>query len=48
MTGASTPSVPATLPKLLRRNVARMADRPAIREKSRGIWQDLHLGRIPA
>ena len=39
MTGALTQSVPATLPKLLRRNVATMADRPAIREKSRGIWQ---------
>jgi long-chain acyl-CoA synthetase len=39
MTGASTQSVPATLPKLLRRNVATMADRPAIREKNRGIWQ---------
>jgi long-chain acyl-CoA synthetase len=39
MTGASTQSAPATLPKLLRRNVARIAGRPAIREKSRGIWQ---------
>src|SRR5580658_8100769 len=39
MTGALTQSVPATLPKLLRRNVVTMADRPAIREKSRGIWQ---------
>jgi long-chain acyl-CoA synthetase len=39
MTGASTQSVPATLPKLLRRNAATMAERPAIREKSRGIWQ---------
>ena len=39
MTGALIQSVPATLPKLLRRNVATMADRPAIREKSRGIWQ---------
>ena len=39
MTGALTQSVPATLPKLLRRNVATIADRPAIREKSRGIWQ---------
>jgi long-chain acyl-CoA synthetase len=39
MTGALRQSVPATLPKLLRRNVVTMADRPAIREKSRGIWQ---------
>ncbi len=39
MTGASTHATPATLPRLLRRNVATMADRPAIREKSRGIWQ---------
>ena len=29
----------ATLPMLLRRNAATMADRPAIREKNRGIWQ---------
>ncbi len=39
MTDASTPAAPATLPRLLRRNVATMAGRPAIREKSRGIWQ---------
>jgi len=30
---------PTTLPRLLRRNAATMAGRPAIREKSRGIWQ---------
>ncbi len=28
-----------TLPRLLRRNAATMAARPAIREKTRGIWQ---------
>jgi len=28
-----------TLPRLLRRNAATMADQPAIREKNRGIWQ---------
>jgi long-chain acyl-CoA synthetase len=28
-----------TLPRLLRRNAETMADRPAIREKNRGIWQ---------
>jgi long-chain acyl-CoA synthetase len=28
-----------TLPRLLRRNAATMAERPAIREKTRGIWQ---------
>ncbi|MGH7061363.1 MAG: AMP-binding protein, partial [Stellaceae bacterium] len=28
-----------TLPQLLRRNAHSMAGRPAIREKSRGIWQ---------
>ncbi len=31
--------VPMTLPRLLRRNAATMAGRPAIREKCRGIWQ---------
>jgi long-chain acyl-CoA synthetase len=29
----------ATLPRLLRRNSRTMADRPAMREKRRGIWQ---------
>jgi long-chain acyl-CoA synthetase len=29
----------ATLPLLLRRNAERMPDRPALREKDRGIWQ---------
>jgi long-chain acyl-CoA synthetase len=29
----------ATLPRLLRRNAAALANRPAIREKRRGIWQ---------
>jgi long-chain acyl-CoA synthetase len=38
MTGAPTQPA-ATLPQLLRRNAATMAGRPAIREKSRGIWQ---------
>jgi long-chain acyl-CoA synthetase len=28
-----------TLPRLLRRNAAELRDRPAIREKDRGIWQ---------
>jgi len=28
-----------TLPRLLRRNAETMAQRPAIREKNRGIWQ---------
>src|SRR5262245_15517158 len=28
-----------TLPRLLRRNAETMADRPAMREKNRGIWQ---------
>jgi len=28
-----------TLPRLLRRNAAELGDRPAIREKDRGIWQ---------
>ncbi len=28
-----------TLPQLLRRNAERMPDRPALREKDRGIWQ---------
>jgi long-chain acyl-CoA synthetase len=32
-------TVPTTLPRLLRRNAETMADRPAIREKDRGIWQ---------
>ena len=31
--------MPATLPRLLRRNAATMAGRPAMREKNRGIWQ---------
>jgi long-chain acyl-CoA synthetase len=30
---------PATLPQLVLRNAARFSDRPAIREKDRGIWQ---------
>ena len=32
-------TIDTTLPQLLRRNAARMADRPAMREKDRGIWQ---------
>ncbi|HYM03803.1 MAG TPA: AMP-binding protein [Stellaceae bacterium] len=32
-------SEPATLPGLLRRNAETMADRPAMREKYRGVWQ---------
>jgi long-chain acyl-CoA synthetase len=39
MTGAASSPAPTTLPRLLRRNVATMAGRPAIREKTRGIWQ---------
>ena len=43
MTGAAISDVtspePTTLPRLLRRNAATMAGRPAIREKTRGIWQ---------
>jgi long-chain acyl-CoA synthetase len=30
---------PATLPRLLQRNARDLGDRPAIREKDRGIWQ---------
>jgi long-chain acyl-CoA synthetase len=30
---------PTTLPRLLRRNARELGDRPAIREKDRGIWQ---------
>jgi long-chain acyl-CoA synthetase len=30
---------PQTLPQLVRRNAERFGDRPAIREKDRGIWQ---------
>jgi long-chain acyl-CoA synthetase len=32
-------SIDVTLPQLLRRNAERMPDRPALREKDRGIWQ---------
>src|SRR5271167_4548412 len=40
------PTQPAvTLPLLLRRNAATMAGRPAIREKSRGIWQTYSWAR---
>lgn len=43
MSGAPTlpppTDLPTTLPRLLRRNAAIMARRPAIREKTRGIWQ---------
>ncbi|HTV46725.1 MAG TPA: AMP-binding protein [Stellaceae bacterium] len=39
MTGAAPVPAAATLPRLLRRNAATMAARPAIREKRRGIWQ---------
>src|SRR5271163_1590290 len=39
MTGAPAQSAPVTLPRLLRRNAETMSKRPAIREKSRGIWQ---------
>ena len=38
MSGAPDPPS-ATLPRLLRRNAATMARRPAIREKTLGIWQ---------
>ena len=30
---------PTTLPRLLQRNARELGDRPAIREKDRGIWQ---------
>ena len=30
---------PTTLPKLLQKNARDLRDRPAIREKDRGIWQ---------
>ncbi|HEY3911493.1 MAG TPA: AMP-binding protein [Stellaceae bacterium] len=38
---SDAPALPAatTLPRLLRRNATTMPARPAIREKSRGIWQ---------
>ena len=45
MSGSGTPSgaalaaMPDTLPRLLRRNAQSMSDRPAIREKTLGIWQ---------
>jgi long-chain acyl-CoA synthetase len=40
VSGARAPDPPsATLPRLLRRNAATMARRPAIREKTLGIWQ---------
>ncbi|MGH7047097.1 MAG: AMP-binding protein [Stellaceae bacterium] len=39
MTGVPAAMVPATLPRLLRRNAATMARHPAIREKRCGIWQ---------
>ena len=32
-------SIDITLPQLLRRNAERVPDRPALREKDRGIWQ---------
>ncbi len=39
MTDAAISRAPTTLPRLLARNAATMAGRPAIREKTRGIWQ---------
>ena len=41
MSGADTRAgvMPDTLPRLLRLNAARMAQCPAIREKTLGIWQ---------
>jgi long-chain acyl-CoA synthetase len=30
---------PATLPRLLQKNARELGNRPAIREKDRGIWQ---------
>src|SRR5215831_6398229 len=39
MNGTSSQPVLSTLPRLLRRNATAMGRRPAIREKSRGIWQ---------
>jgi long-chain acyl-CoA synthetase len=37
--GAAAAAAPDTLPRLLQRNAASMGARPAIREKTRGIWQ---------
>src|SRR5437867_616264 len=34
-----------TLPRMLRRNAQTMADRPALREKNRGIWQTYNWAR---
>jgi long-chain acyl-CoA synthetase len=31
--------IPSTLPRLMQRNARDLADRPALREKDRGIWQ---------
>src|SRR5208283_1797393 len=45
MTGAPTQPA-ATLPQLLRRNAVIMAGRPAIREKSRGIWQTFTWAQV--
>ncbi len=39
MSGERDAGVPDTLPRLLRRNAARMPGRPAMREKTLGIWQ---------
>ena len=35
-----------TLPQLLLRNAERTPDRPALREKDRGIWQTYNGGAI--
>jgi len=39
MTPVNHATVADTLPKLLLRNAAQLADRPALREKEFGIWQ---------
>ena len=38
---------PSTLPRLMQRNARELADRPALREKDRGIWQTYTLARLP-
>ena len=38
-------SIAVTLPQLLRRNAERTPDRPALREKDRGIWQPYNWQR---
>src|SRR5882724_394563 len=37
--GADMADIASTLPRLMERNARELADRPALREKDRGIWQ---------